>query len=111
MKKTECKTCGKKLSDSGIYTGLCAFCAERRHKSISKALFVCTVVGVILACAFYAIVYYIQLKSDGTYYGFEIGYRVYMFFVEMDLQKLSIICIFLFLLPLLETYTNLIIPY
>jgi hypothetical protein len=99
MKKTNCKTCGNKTSDSGIRTGYCVNCAEKRLTSVSRALIIGTAVGVVLASAFFWIIYYIQVNSDGTFYGTETGFRVYYFFVTMDIQKLAIICIVLFALP------------
>ena len=99
MRRTDCKECGNKLSDTSAYTGLCVLHAGKRYKSTVRALKICAIVGAVLAVAFFEVVTIMQRRSDGTYYGTEFGFRIYAYFVTMSAVKLNTIGLVLFFIP------------
>ena len=99
MRRKNCKKCGNDLQDTKKYTGLCVGCAESTRKSIVRTLIVCTIVGSVFAAIFFGIVYFTQLNDDGTYYGTEIGFKIYLFFALMNRSTFGIIIAVLFFLP------------
>ena len=99
MRRSRCINCNDELLTINVYTGFCVECAVKKCAAISKTLIICTIVGSILAATFFGIVYFMQLNSDGTYYGTEIGFKIYSFFVTMNKNTFIIICSVLFLLP------------
>ena len=98
-RRDNCKMCGIKLDDTPIYTGFCIGCAKKKQKTIVKMLTVCSIVGGILAIAFYEAVRFMQINYNGTYNGTELGFRVYEFFVTMDFYAVNAISLVLFFLP------------